>query len=258
MAFRNTKTPTMNELREGKQKYTVPKRRSKAGPMEFYLPDEMVEQFKKDLTNEMNRTVMEWYGISFSTLQRFKRELGVVKDMAKVRHKQAMLTKRICEKNGYYDSLRGNSPSEATIEGIKRKWREDGKHPLQRIKEKNPVRYKRIMKKRSQHRKELFATERRRYELTLMPLTNIPTHLYSCHYTKSQTCKRNSAKKRGYILGSIDPDLGERMMLYYTDKTQRAEIFERNCVKEGFEIRSLSSRGKILSTEENLNPLLPE
>lgn len=247
MAFRNTKTPTMDELREGKQKYTVPKRRTKCGLMEFYIPDEMVEQFKKHVRDEMNRTVMEWYGISFSTLQRFKRELGVVKDMAKVRHKQAMLTKRICEKNGYYESLRGKKPTEQCYEAI-RKMRAEGFHPMTRLKEINPRKYKRICKQRSAMRKELIETEKRHYDMCLLPLTNLRANIYNGEkYTRQELCARNNAKKKGYIVGSPDPDMGERHMIYYTEKMQRWPKFEQSVTSHGFEVRHINQRHKVIA-----------
>ena len=247
MSFGNTKTPTKKDLRESKQRYVVPQRRSKAGVMEFYIPEEMQEQFKKHVCNEMNRTVMEWYGISFSTLQRLKREFGLQKDMQKIRHKQAQLTKRICEKNGYYDSLRGKQPSEQCLEAT-RKLRASGFHPMKILKETNPRKYKRLMKKRSEERKELIAKERKRYEISLMPLTSLKTNFYAgCRFTRAETCRRCNAKKYGYVLGSSDPDLGERYFIYYDDNTNRSEIFEKNCIKAGFEVRNISLRNKLIT-----------
>ena len=226
--------------------------------MELYIPDDMIWQFRKDATNEMNRTVMEWYGISFSTLQRFKRELGVEKDMAKVRHKQAQLTKRICEKNGYYDSLRGKRPTEQCYDAA-RKLRETGFVPLLQLKKTNPRKFKRLMKQKSEARKALIDTERRRYNISLMPLSNLPTIIYAgCRYSRKDTTRRSCAKQRGYVPGSADPDIGERYIIYYNDKTKRNAEFERNCIKAGFEIRSITSRGKLLSVQENENALLSE
>lgn len=249
MSFGNTKSPTLSDLRENRQRYKLPQRRNKLGPMEYYMPEEMREQFVKHCTNEMNRTVMEWYGLSFSTLHRFMRELGVQKDMTKIRHKQAQLAKRICEKNGYYDSLRGHAPSEQCREALRR-MRAEGFHPLKRLKEMNPRKYRAYLRKKGRQRKELIATERRRYRLTLMQVSNLPTHIYAdVHYTKTQQTRRTAARKRGYVVGSIDPELGERMMLYYDDRTVRWPIFERNCVNDGFEFRHISTRGKLMAME---------
>ena len=247
MAFRNTKTPILSELRENRKRYELPKRRNKMGPMEIYIPDEMREQFVHHCETEFNRTVMEWYGISFSTLHRFMRELGVQKDMTKIRHKQAVLTKRICERNGYYDSLRGHAPSEQCREASRR-MRAEGFHPLHQLRDTNPRKYRAYLRKKGRQRRELIAAERRRYQLTLQPLTNLSTHLYAgSQYTRSQQCRRLGARKRGYTVGSIDPDQGERMMLYYDDRTVRCPIFERNCEQDGFEFRHIMQRGKVIS-----------
>lgn len=65
--------------------------------------------------------MMTWFGIGFPTLQRFKRELGLEKDMKAIRKQQAKDAKKICERNGYYDSLRGKAPSEACLEAIRKR-----------------------------------------------------------------------------------------------------------------------------------------
>lgn len=248
MSFGNTKSP-IKPKDNRRQRYVLPMKRNKLGPMEFYMPEEMREQFVHHCETEFNRTVMEWYGISFSTLHRFMRELGVQKDMTKIRHKQAVLTKRICEKNGYYDSLRGHAPSEQCREAARR-MRAEGFHPLTRLKEINPRKYRAHCRRNSQKRKELIANERRRYRLTLMPLSNLRTHIYAdVHYSRSQHCRRMGARKRGYTVGSIDPEQGERMMLYYDDKTVRCPIFERNCEQDGFEFRHIAQRGKLLARD---------
>lgn len=44
------------------------------------------------------------------------------------------------------------------------------------------------------------------------------------------------------MVGSIDPELGERMFIYYDEHTVRCPIFEKNCEKDGFEFRPLYLR----------------
>lgn len=92
---------------------------------------------------------MQWFGISFSTLQRFKRELGLEKDMRAIRKQQAKDAKKICEKNGYYDSIRGKAPSEACLEATRR-LRASGFHPVKQLKDDNPRKYKRVLRKKSE------------------------------------------------------------------------------------------------------------
>lgn len=135
MSFNNTKTPTKPST---PAKWQVPMRpHSERGVMEYYLDGELKERFCQLFPKNSNRRLMQWFGISFSTLQRFKHELGLEKDMRAIRKQQAKDTKVICEKNGYYDSLRGKLPSEACMEGA-RQMRANGFHPMRQLKANNP------------------------------------------------------------------------------------------------------------------------
>lgn len=108
MSFRNTKTPNKPTT---PAKWQIPTRpKYKAGKDEYYLEGELKERFCKLFPKNSNRRMMTWFGIGFSTLQRFKRELGLEKDMKAIRKQQAKDAKKICERNGYYDSLRGKAP----------------------------------------------------------------------------------------------------------------------------------------------------
>ena len=108
MSVRNTKTPTKPD---GVAKWQVPMRlHSKAGVMKYCLEGEIRDKFIELFPKHSNRRIMQWFGISFSTLQRFKRELRLEKDMRKIRRELARDVKRICEKNGYYESLRRKKP----------------------------------------------------------------------------------------------------------------------------------------------------
>ena len=114
MSFRNTKTP-LKPITAAK--WQVPMRPNPInGVKEYYLEGELKERFCKLFPKNTNRRMMTWFGISFSTLQRFKREFGLEKDMKSIIRQQAKDTKRICEKNGYYASIRGKAPSEACLE----------------------------------------------------------------------------------------------------------------------------------------------
>ena len=109
MSFRNTKTPNKPTT---PSKWKVPMRpNEKSGVMEYYLEGELKERFCKLFPKNSNRRMMTWFGIGFSTMQRFKREFGLEKDMKSIIRQQAKDTKRICEKNGYYASIRGKTPS---------------------------------------------------------------------------------------------------------------------------------------------------
>ena len=159
MSFNNTKTPNKPTT---PAKWQIPTRpKYKAGKDEYYLEGELKERFCKLFPKNSNRRMMTWFGIGFSTLQRFKRELGLEKDMKAIRKQQAKDTKKICERSGYYDSLRGKAPSEACIEAIRRR-HAAGFCPVKQLKANNPRKYKRMLRKKSEQCKELWHKERRR------------------------------------------------------------------------------------------------
>ena len=142
MSFRNTKTPSKPTT---PAKWQIPTRpKYKAGKDEYYLEGELKERFCKLFPKNSNRRMMTWFGISFSTLQRFKRELGLEKDMKAIRKQKAKDTKKICERNGYYDSLRGKAPSEACIEA-RHRLTAAGFCPIKQLKANNPRKYKRML-----------------------------------------------------------------------------------------------------------------
>jgi len=239
MSFRNTKTPNRTE---GRHKWQLPTRIGRRGATEFYMTPELEELFRANFPKHSNRRIMQWFGIGFATLQRFKRRMGLEKDMAKIRREQASDTKRICEANGYYDSIRGKRPSEATIEGARRVWA-NGNHPFQILKEKNPARYKRMLVKMGEARKELFRRERMRERLGLTRETRFRRNrLGLCkNYSTSERNRRRSAFKSGYILGDV---VTERYIIYWDDETERRPVFEKNCEAAGFKVLELKKEKK--------------
>lgn len=101
MSFNNTKTPNKPTT---PAKWQIPTRpKYKAGKDEYYLEGELKERFCKLFPKNSNRRMMTWFGIGFSTLQRFKRELGLEKDMKAIRKQQAKDTKQ--ERNTLIDLL---------------------------------------------------------------------------------------------------------------------------------------------------------
>lgn len=238
MSFGNTKTPLKPT---GRPKYAVPTRKGSMGSREHYLTPELEAEFRRLFPVTPNPKMMQMFGLSFSTLQRLKRRLGLHKDMKVIKHKQAMAIKRKCEKNGYYKSLRGRKPSEKAIEATKAK-RATGWHPMKQLKEERPARYRALLKKRSVHRKELMQKERRRVEIGMEQRTRL--HLPQFIYTRSQLAHRYNAKKRGYIVGSRDENLGQRYAIFYDADTRRNDEFERNCIKDHFRIEPLETEIK--------------
>lgn len=228
MSFRNTKTPLKPTTTA---KWLVPMRpNAKSGVKEYYLEGELKERFCKLFPKNSNRRMMAWFGISFSTLHRFKREFGLEKDMPSIRKQQAKDTKRICERNGYYASIRGKAPSEACLEATHR-LRAEGFHPIKQLKANNPRKYKQLMRKKSEQRKELWRKEKLRAFYGLERQTNlrIPSSPLS-HSASSH--KHAMTKACNYF---ADP-LGDPHVICYDSDTQRSARREATAAKHGLKI----------------------
>lgn len=228
MSFGNTKTPLKPT---GKAKYQLPMRATPEsnGVKTYVLEGELKKKFIKLFPKNSNRRMMEWFGISFSTVQRFKNELGPKKDMKAIRRQQTMDVKKTCEENGYYDSLRGKPVSEACREGTRR-LRASGFCPLKELKKKNPRRYKAYLLRRSEARKELFRKERLREEYGLERKTklNIPQRPM-----KGAAASFKNMMTHRFNYFSV---LGHPWWLAYDSETNRSERSEATARKHGFEI----------------------
>ena len=223
MSFNNTKTPNKPI---GKAKWQVPMRQHhKGGKDQFYLEGELKERFCKLFPKNSNRRLMKWFGISFSTLQRFRRELGLQKDMRAIRKQLAKDIKKTCEKNGYYDSLRGHAPSEACQEAARKMWA-DGFHPLKQRKANNPRRYK-----LSELHKEIVRKERMRMVYGLERRTKLRLPLNSLTHAAS-ACKYMMIRECNYF---ADPD-GDSHIICYDSETQRSAQREATAVKHGLKV----------------------
>ena len=228
MSFNNTKTPNKPI---GKAKWQVPMRpNAKSGMMEYYIEGELKERFCKLFPKNSNRRMMTWFGIGFSTLQRFKREFGLEKDMKSIIRQQAKDTNRICEKNGYYASIRGKAPSEACMEAARR-LRAAGFHPIKQLKANNPRKYKRLMQKKSEQRKELWRKERMRMVYGLERRTKLRLPLNSLTHAAS-ACKYMMIRECNYF---ADPD-GDSHIICYDSQTRRSEKREATAIRHGFTI----------------------
>ncbi|MDY4498423.1 MAG: hypothetical protein SPE04_02485 [Prevotella sp.] len=228
MSFNNTKTPNKTI---GKAKWQVPMRpHHKGGKDEYYLEGELKERFCQLFPKNSNRRLMKWFGISFSTLQRFKRELGLQKDMRAIRKQLSKDIKKTCEKNGYYDSLRGHAPSEACQEATRKMWA-DGFHPMKQLKANNPRRYKLIMRKRSELHKEIVRKERMRMVYGLERRTKLHLPLNSLTHAAS-ACKYMMIRQCNYF---ADPD-GDSHIICYDSETRRSARREATAAKHGLKV----------------------
>lgn len=228
MSFGNTKTPLKPT---GKAKYQLPMRATPEsnGVKTYVLEGELKKKFIKLFPKNSNRRMMEWFGISFSTVQRFKNELGLKKDMKAIRRQQIMDVKKTCEENGYYDSLRGKPVSEACKEGSRR-LRASGFCPMRALKKKNPRRFKAVIRRRAEARKELWRKERLREEYGLERKTKL--RLSQRPITSSAASfKFLMIHKRNYFAVP-----GHTWWIAYDSETDRSERSEATARKHGFEI----------------------
>ena len=181
--------------------------------------------------------------MSHSTLHRFAREFGLTKSpkgIKRIKKRQAAHIKKVCERNGYYDSIRGKQPSEACRQATAQMWQDirDGKreHPARIMKRKNPRKYRKWMERKSIERKETIRKETRRVLYGLERKTRLKC-IVMCPYTKRQTSHRYNALKRGYIvMQDCSEQGGERYNIYFDQDTERSPIFENNLLKDGFHL----------------------
>ena len=210
-------------------KWQVPKRRNKNGQPAYVLEGELRELFIKNFPIHSNRRIMQWFGLSHSTTQRFARGLGLKKDMTRIRKELARDIKQTCEKNGYYDSLRGRGMPENALIGL-RKLYEGGFSAISRLKEKSPRKYKKFREKMAESHKDMWRKERLRakYGLERKTKLNIPFHPMT---HKQSSCKHYMIKKYNYF---ADPD--DRHALCYDSQTRRSERSERTAIRHGLRI----------------------
>lgn len=210
-------------------KWQVPKRRNEHGQPSYVLEGELRELFIKNFPIHSNRRIMQWFGLSHSTTQRFARGLGLKKDMARIRKELVRDIKRTCEKNGYYDSLRGRGMPENALIGLHKLY-EEGFSAISRLKEKSPRKYKKYLEKMSESHKDMWRKERLRakYGLERKTKLNIPFHPMT-HRQSSQ--KHLMIKKYNYFADPDDPH-----NVCYDSQTRRSERSEQTAIRHGLRI----------------------
>lgn len=187
-----------------------------------------------------NSRIIKASGLKHSSLHRIVNRLGIRKSeegMKGIKRRQAAHIKRLCEKNGYYDSIRGKDPHINSVEATKKTWREIKaglrESPVEIYRKAHPRKYKAMCKKLSKLRSEVIESERLREKWGLPRKTKL--NIVQLPYRRSQIQRRYNAVRRGYILASdCSEGSGYRYIIYYDDKTVRSEQFERNCIRDGF------------------------
>lgn len=180
-------------------------------------------------------------GLSNATLHRHARRLSLVKKEAArteiLQWTYIHKTKPKCIEEGVYERFSHRAKPDRLIEW-RRQASANGWHPIKSLREKNPRKYASLMKKRSEARKELERKEalRQKYGLARKTTLHIPDH----PFTRNQTTFRCNMKARGYILGDMREEMGERFVIFYDDNTERSRICEAHAVEKGFEVKPLT------------------
>ena len=208
------------------------------------LTDDQKAWLIKWFPEEENNRLISASGMSHSTIHRFARDLNLKKSpegLKRIWKRQAAHIKKVCERNGYYDSMRGRKPSDACRAGSRAHWQRvrDGieEHPYKKMPAR---RYNAMVKRRSDERRELIRKERLReiYGLPRKTKLRLPMN----NFTSSQKGHRYNALKRGYfVMADCSEQSGERYNIYYDQDTKRSELFERNLVKDGFKVLNWES-----------------
>lgn len=205
------------------------------------LNDEQREWLRRWFPTIENKRLAKAMSISLYKLHEFASEFGLTKSEAgwkAIKRRQTKAMVKTNHANGCYDRKRGHRPSDATMEGVRRRWEETKQGlrelPSVMLKRTNPKKYKEWIKKRSLERKETIRKEKMRVVYGLERKTRLKVVVMT-PYTRSQLTHRHNALKRGYLL-DMDCSEGQpgRYVIYYDGETKRSERFERNCIKDGF------------------------
>lgn len=205
------------------------------------LNDEQREWLCQWFPTIENKRLAKAMGISLYKLHCFARELHLTKSedgWLAIKRRQTKAMAKTNHRNGCYDRKRGHAPSEATMEGNRRRWEEVRaglrELPQETAKRKHPRKWKASLKKRSENRREMIRKEKQRIIYGLERKTKLKV-VVMIPYTRSQLHHRCNALKRGYLL-DMDCSEGQpgRYVIYYDDETERSAKFEANCIKDGF------------------------
>ena len=215
---------------------------TKVNNYRYELTDEQIAWLRKWYPVVENPVLMDMSGIKFSTFHRFAKQYHLTKSeegLKKIIARTAKRIKKTCEKNGYYDSIRGKQPSEACRQATIRRWQDikDGKlkHPFHMLSKR---RYNNLCSRMRDNRLEMVRKEKLRTVYGLDRKINLV--LVMCKYTSRQLNHRYNARKKGYILHPDHSEDGtESYNIYFNPDTMRSMKFEKNLINDGFKILPL-------------------
>lgn len=211
-------------------RYPVKMMPNKYGCLTHVLEGETQRMFRKLWPIHSNRRIAEWFGLSFSTIQRLAKSEGLEKNMKAIRKELSRDVKKICEANGYYASLRGKRPSEACLEASRRK-RAEGFHPYKRMKELSSRRYAKFIAERGAHIHELREKEKKRLRWGLEQKTKLNVAVEPLpHRAAGQ--KHLMIKHNNYFAVP-----GHSSWVCYDNDTRRSARREATAIRHGLQVR---------------------
>lgn len=211
-------------------RYPVKMVPNKCGCLTHVLEGETQRMFRKLWPIHSNRRIAEWFGLSFSTIQRLAKKEGLKKNMKAVAKEHGRDIKKICEANGYYASLRGKRPSEACIEASRRK-RAEGFHPYKRMKELSPRRYAKFVAERGAHIHELREKEKTRLRWGFEQKTKLKVSLEPMSHAAA--CQKSLMIKHNNYFSVPD----HPSWICYDNETRRSARREATATRHGLQVR---------------------
>lgn len=212
---------------------------------EVLLSEEQERWLKRWFPVTENARLAKAMGISIYAVRSHARRLGVSskseEGMKAINRRRGRVAARTNERNGCYERKRGHPVSEATLDGVRRRWERfhkgEGESAMAQLRRTDFERYKENMRLRSIQRKEMIHMEKLRVIYGLKRKTNLKAVVMK-PFTRSQTQHRHSALNRGYLLAEdCSEGTRDRYTIFYDDETQRSKRFEENCIKDGFAIK---------------------
>lgn len=197
------------------------------------LEGEALDAFIRLYPKYQMRKIREWFGFSQMTALRIGNELGLQRDYKAIRCKSIATTKRTWRENGYYDDVKNRRPSDACFEAARRKM-ESGFYPMRQLKEQNPRKFKRTIKKIADTTRKLREKDRLRVKWGLKPKTNLRLFRTLTHAGYSQKCSMINANN--YFSCQE-----HTTYLCYDRDTQRSERREKTAIRHGLKVVNAES-----------------
>lgn len=203
------------------------------------LDEKGLAWLKKHFQHTRNIDIMDRLNIGESQLHRYARQYGLKKS------RQYLKKMNLKSRDASADVSQRYGVWEENSRRAKRQWecaKAQGKQfggfrPGESNKTRFSARtYKKIVQKIVESRKKTIQMERARLIWGLPRKTRLNIVVMK-KYTKSQTAHRYNAHQRGYILADdCREGSGTRYTIFYDEKTQRTDRFEKNLRKDGFKI----------------------